>query len=258
MLTIRLGDKGDLAWAQAVVRERHYLQQRVDPRARPMVYVVDLTPNPSPKMRGGQEGRGEQVGLLMVSIPHATRCRGWWGYDGLPTQWQVVDLCRVWLDPRIQAGGEWCKSEVVPGFVDRRGVWRPAVATWAMGEVLARVQRDRISLWPPVFPAEPYHIRLAISYHDPQYHQGTVYRQMGWLPMYFEVSPVIREFFTHEAAAVVGTPISGPSGKFGWCWPLPEPEWSWDQIRILRPRTMRLWTSPLAHLLGGEGRGEPA
>jgi hypothetical protein len=37
-----------------------------------------------------------------------------------------------------------------------------------------------------------------------------------------------------------GQPRPGPSGKFGWCWPLPEPGWSWDEIEILQPRTMRL------------------
>ena len=40
-LTIRLGGKADLAWAQRVVTEHHYLRQPVDARARPMVYVID-------------------------------------------------------------------------------------------------------------------------------------------------------------------------------------------------------------------------
>ena len=42
MLTITLGDRHDLTWAQRVVTERHYLHQPVDPRARPMVYVLGM------------------------------------------------------------------------------------------------------------------------------------------------------------------------------------------------------------------------
>lgn len=209
-LTIRLGDKVDLAWAQETVRLHHYLHRAVDNRARHKVYVV--------------QNEWARLGPVMAGIPHATRCRGRWGYPGLPTRWQVVDLCRVWLDSRIQSGGEYCRPGDIPGFVDRQGVWRPAVATWAIGEVLKRIRRDRVSLWPPVFPEQPYHIRPAISYHDPAFHRGTIYRQMGWLPMYTDGA---------------GQPAPGSSGKFGWGWPLPEPGWKWNEIKILQPRTMR-------------------
>lgn len=211
MLTIHLGDSQDLVWAQKVVARAHYLQRRVDPRARPMVYLV--------------EREGVRLGLVIVAIPHAIRCRGWWGYPGLITQWQVVDLCRIWLDPAIQAGGRLCEPGQVPGFVDRRGVWRPTVASWVIAEVLRRVQKDRVAMWPPVYPDEPYHIRLVISYHDPQYHRGTIYRASGAMPMYTDNQ---------------GRSAPGPSGKYGWCWRLPKPEWSWEEIEILRPRTMRL------------------
>jgi hypothetical protein len=210
-MLMRLGGRDDLAWAQATVTAHHYLRQRVDNRARPMVYVV--------------EAHGQRVGLVMLGIPHATRCRGWWGYPGLPTQWQVVDLCRIWLDPRVQAGGEWSKSDTVSGFIDRRGEWRPTVASWAIGEVLGRVQRDRVSMWPPVFPEQPYHILLVISYHDPQFHRGVIYRAAGAEPMYTDGQ---------------GRAVKGPAGKFGWGWRLAEPGWGWQDIRILRPRNLRM------------------
>jgi hypothetical protein len=211
MITLKLGTKQDLDWAQAVALKYHYLHQRVDNRARPMVYLVTIA--------------GVRLGLVMVGIPHATRCRGWWGYPGLPTQWQVLDLCRIWLDPAIQAGGEFARPGYVPGFVDRHGQFRPTVASWAIGQVLERLQRDWISLWPPVFPERPYHIRLVISYHDPKHHRGTIYRLMKALPMYTDKSKL---------------PIPGPSGKFGWCWRLPEPAWEWPEVEIRQPRTMRL------------------
>ena len=212
MLTITLGDRADLTWAQIVAIRYHYLHQPVDPRARPMVYTVDWK-----QMR---------VGMIMLGIPHATKCRGWWGYDGLPTQWQVVDLCRIWIDPDFQRGGSMCRPDVVPGFHDRSGRWQPAVATWAIAEVLSRVQADRVRLWPPVYPAQPYHIRLAISYHDPQYHRGTIYRHSHAEPMYTDAA---------------GQPVPGSSGKYGWCWRLPAPAWEWDALTGISPRTLRMF-----------------
>ncbi len=210
-LKIELGDRLNVDWAQRTVIEHHYLHQPVDPRARPMVYVI--------------RHDDFRQGLVMLGIPHATRCAGWWGYPGLPTQWQVVDLCRIWLDPDLQAGGYWCRPGVVPGFVDRRGEFRPTVATWAIHEVLQRVQRDRVRLWPPVYPSQPYHIELAISYHDPLYHRGTIYRHANALPMYTDAA---------------GEPELGPSNKYGWCWRLPRPDWEWHQLTGIKSRTMRM------------------
>jgi hypothetical protein len=217
MLTIELGTRKDTEWAQDVVTKHHYLHQPVDPRARPMTYVI----------RQQLPGIGGiAAGLVMLGIPHATKCGGWWGYEGLPTQWQVVDLCRIWLSPAIQVGGEWCEPGSVPGFYDRHGVWRPTVATWAIAQVLERVQADRVRMWPPVYPAQPYHIELAISYHDPQYHRGTIYRHSQATPMYVDAA---------------GRPMPGSSGKFGWCWRLPSPAWEWDALTGISPRTLRMF-----------------
>lgn len=209
-LTIELGDKDSLEWAQTMVERHHYLRHRVDARARPMAYVI--------------RHDGRRKGLIILGIPHATRCQGWWGYPGLPTQWQVVDLARIWLDPDLQAGGFWCEPGVVPGYIDRKGTFRATVATWAIGEVLQRVQRDRVALWPPVYPSEPYHIELALSYSDPKFHKGTIYKQAHAVPMY------VRN----------GEPVPGPSGKYGWAWRLGRPAWEWGELSDIKPRTMRL------------------
>lgn len=211
-LTIELGDSDSLKWAQETVIEHHYLHQPVDSRARPMVYVI----------------RFEQwrMGLVMLGIPHATKCRHWWGYPGLPTQWQVVDLNRIWLASDVQVGGGICHPGYVPGFTDRKGQWRPAVASWAISEVLRRVQVDRVRLWPPVYLEEPYHVELAISYHDPKFHRGTIYKQSNARPMY---------------TSRIGEPIPGPSGKYGWCWPLERPRWSWHELTGIQSRTIRMF-----------------
>jgi hypothetical protein len=211
-LSLTLGDRDDLTWAQRIVTQYHYLRRPVDPRARPMTYVL----------RHADHTVQRPLGLVMLGIPHATKCRGWWGYPGLPTQWQVVDLCRIWLDPDVQAGGRFCNPHTVPGFHDRRGRFQPTTATWMIAETLRRVQADRVSLWPPVQLSQPYHIRLAISYHDPKYHRGTIYRQSNATPMYTDATG----------------PIPGSSGKFGWCWRLSEPTWSWEWLDY-RPRQIQ-------------------
>ena len=38
-----------------------------------------------------------------------------------------------------------------------------------------------------------------------------------------------------------GAPIPGPSGKYGWAWRLPAPQWSWQDLTDIAPRTMRLF-----------------
>lgn len=210
-LSIKLGSRNDTSWAQSVVREYHYLHKSVHPQQRPITYLIQY--------------QGNNYGLIMAGIPHATKCAGWWGYPGLPTQWQVVDLCRIWLDPALQTGGYLCSPDIVPGFMDRTNQFKPTTPTWAISQILKRIQTDWIAMWPPVYPSQPYHVELVVSYHDPQYHKGTIYRQLNAIPMYQKD----------------GQPIPSPSsGKFGWCWKLPRPSWQYTDITILRPRTLRL------------------
>lgn len=54
----------------------------------------------------------------------------------------------------------------------------------------------------------------------------TIYRHAGALPMYTDRN---------------GAPIPGPSGKYGWAWRLPAPEWGWQELTDIAPRTMRLF-----------------
>jgi hypothetical protein len=211
-LSVGLATDGALAWCNRAVLADHYLHKLPDPRARRMTYVLRLG--------------DDLVGTVMLGIPHATKCATWWGYPGLPTQWQVVDLCRIYLHPDVQRGGCLCDSGRLPGFVDRHGVWRSSLATWTIQTVLARVQRDRVALWPPVYPDQPYHIRLAVSYHDPQYHNGAIYRHSQAQPMYRDGS---------------GQPTPGSSGKYGWCWQLEQPTWTWHDLTEINPRTMRMF-----------------
>ena len=82
-LTITLADAADLAWAQHTVTAAHYLHAPVDPRARPMAYIIRRD--------------DWRVGLVMLGIPHATRCQSWWGWAWrLPApQWSWQDLTDI-------------------------------------------------------------------------------------------------------------------------------------------------------------------
>ena len=50
-------------------------------------------------------------------------------------------------------------------------------------------------------------------------------KAMGALPMYTDSQ---------------GQPVAGSSGKYGWCWQLEEPLWTWDGLTEIRPRTLRM------------------
>jgi len=157
-LSVALADRVGLAWAQQTVTARHYRHSPVDDRSRPLAYLV---------MRGM-----ERVGVLMCNRPESTVCRPLYGSltdlaAGLVTwsRWSVINLCRVWLDPRIQRDGDW---------------YVPSAATWAIGHVRRRVVLDYLLMRPPVYLDEPYELRLMLSYNQPAHHQGTIYKAAGF------------------------------------------------------------------------------
>src|SRR5437762_2877024 len=117
----------ELEWAQQICASQHYLARRVHPCSRPLAYLVMY---------------GEvRVGILVFGRMQSTRCHHWYGnLDDLKrgwarlSYWEILVLMRVWLDPRLQYGGEWCKPDFVPGFYDRKGQWRSAVASTMVQE----------------------------------------------------------------------------------------------------------------------------
>ncbi|HMP42438.1 MAG TPA: hypothetical protein PKA05_18815 [Roseiflexaceae bacterium] len=177
MITLQLADQQGLAAAQAAVAKFHYLQAPVDSRCSPVAYLIVLN-------------EARVVGCLIFGRPEATRC-----YDGGLTygslrdvqtgraqfdRWEILNLARVWLDPRVQQGGQWHRSDYLPGYTDRRGVWRSALASWSIEQALTRIGYDYLQLRPPVFPDEPYEIRAVLSYCDTRRHKGTIYRAAGF------------------------------------------------------------------------------
>lgn len=180
MITLQLADDQGLARAQATVAAHHYLRRPVDSRCSPMAYEVILDV-PRDRLR---------IGVLIVGRPEATRC-----YDGALTygalkdvhagrcqydRWEILNLARVWLHPAAQAGGTWYDPAYLPGYTDRRRVWRSTLASHVIGLLRARVGYDYLCQHPPCFPDEPYQIAVLLSYCDTTIHRGTIYRAAGW------------------------------------------------------------------------------
>lgn len=180
MITLHLADAQGLARAQQTVTDHHYLHRPVDSRCSPLAYEVILDA-PRDRLR---------VGVLIVGRPEATRC-----YDGKLTygslsdvraskaqydRWEVLNLARVWLRPIVQSGGAFCSPIYLPGYYDRRDVWRSALASHVIGLCCARVGYDYLTQRPPCYPDEPYQIRALLSYCDTRIHRGTIYRAAGW------------------------------------------------------------------------------
>jgi hypothetical protein len=153
-LTLTLADQAGLHWAQQQVMAHHYLHHPVDVRCRPLAYLV--------------QRNGHALGCLIFGRPEATRVTGWYGSvedvtaGRCPlTRWQILNLARVWLDPRLQKDGT--------DFVAH-------AASWAIGQALRVVGYDFLWHRPPVWMSEPYEIRDVLSYNDVSIHQGTLYR----------------------------------------------------------------------------------
>lgn len=170
IVTLEHLDAEGMRWAQDTVWRKHFLHATVDPRCSPEGWAVRL----------GALGR---VGLLIVGRPEATRCYPWYGSvedvatgRAVVTRWQVLNLARVWFSPLVQPGGECHGSRYLPGFIDRRGVFRSTLASTAIALMARQVGVAYLLRRPPVYLDEPYEIRWLLSYCDPDYHRGAIYR----------------------------------------------------------------------------------
>lgn len=168
-LSLVLADAAGLRWSQAQVTQHHYLHTPVDVRCRPLAYLVMLFEQP--------------MGCLIFGRPEATKVTGWYGsvedvQAGLCayTRWQILNLARVYLDTRIQRGGEFADSHILPGFYDRRRIWRSTAASYVIDLALERIAFEYLYHRPPVWMDQPYELAHIISYCDTRFHKGTIYR----------------------------------------------------------------------------------
>lgn len=180
-IALRLADRAGAEWAQRQVAAHHYLHAPVDPRSRPLVYIVQLI---APKV-------DRPIGCLIFGRPEATRC-----YDGALTygssadiqdgrarfdRWEVLNLARVWFDPCVQQPGYlYHNPAYLPGFYDRHYTFRSTLASAVIAQALSRVGHDYLTAHPPVDCAYPYQIKAVLSYCDRRQHKGTIYRAAGF------------------------------------------------------------------------------
>lgn len=152
-----LADERGLEWSQALVQSNHYLHKRVHPLGRLLSYII----------RVGDRN----AGCLVFARPQCTRVLGWFGHlsdvkagQCRYSQWEILNLARVYILPEFQRGGKSYRPDILPGFTDRKGVWRSALANTAIEIALDRVVVDYLMLWPPVYLDQPWELRQAISY----------------------------------------------------------------------------------------------
>ncbi len=145
------------------VRDRcladHYLHSWPDPRSIPFAYYAEID---------GQTRAldGRLLGLIVMKKPQHHQHHRLFGYEGLPTAWQVLDLARVWVHPSLQ--------------FQRVNGQSLCIFSQMVSKVLKRIQWDWLEHHPPRFPDEPYHIELIISYCDRDHHTGKAYRASGF------------------------------------------------------------------------------
>lgn len=160
--------RNDSDQLRAHVEQFHYLYKWPDPRSLPFAYHITID---------GQKYApdGRLNGLLVLKKPQHHKQRNLFGYDGLPTAWQVLDLARVWINPywqRHEAGHALC---IFSRAISR--LWQPVgKGDWRM----RRLQLDWLDHHPPRFPELPYHIRVLISYCQLEHHDGVGYRAAGF------------------------------------------------------------------------------
>lgn len=168
-------ERGSPVWEVACydIETFHYLGRMPDPRTSFEVLLPMLN--------------GQQVGVLTFGRPEATRCQDWYGSVAdvaagrcEVTRWQVLNLSRVLIYPEWQRGGEYCNPKGVPGFTDRRGVFRSTLASSILYLAAERAGFEYLTHRPPCFLDEPYEIRWLLSYCDTAKHRGTIYQAAGW------------------------------------------------------------------------------
>lgn len=184
-ITVERAESYHERWAKEMLKAGHYLHTVPDPRTRPLCLIVQATPVGKLPILSGR-----CVGCLWFGRPEATKCfQGGLTYGSLDDvaggraafdRWEVLNLSRVWFDPIVQPGGAWHGPRFLPGFIDRKGQWRSALASTAIVAALGMIGYEYLLKHPPCFVEQPYAIRAVLSYCDTRLHKGTIYRAAGF------------------------------------------------------------------------------
>lgn len=161
--SVSLVNLTNLNWVKQSIEENHYLHRWPDPRSLPFAYVLWID---NGRWQTCRADDGRPYGVVVMKKPQHHQHKGLFGYEGLPTSWQVLDLARVWVHPDLQ-------HPLDNGHA-------ACVFSQMVSLVLRRVQSDWLTIHPPRFPNQPYHIETIISYCELTHHDGTAYRASGF------------------------------------------------------------------------------
>src|SRR6185369_11858882 len=109
-------------WLDEMCVQHHYMHRAIHQRSTHFGWALSwngdvLRPD------------GRPNGFLVYSSIHFTKMRGEFGYEDLPTKWQVLHMARLWIHPDFQAGGVLFSPDILPGFFDRKGAFRSTLAS---------------------------------------------------------------------------------------------------------------------------------
>lgn len=171
------------------IREEHYLHCMPSPYSYAEGYLVYLSygqPTNVP-FQTSHTGLVGPVGGLIFGRPQATSCGQWYGKledyrAGLVevTQWQVLNLARVWIHPAFQNGGACYDNEYLPGFIDRKGRFQSTLASAILKQTITVIGYEYLMVRPPVWIDDPFEIQWLLSYCDTNLHKGTIYKTAGF------------------------------------------------------------------------------
>lgn len=176
-------------WLNEMAVRHHYMHRPVHVKAHPFGWAVEFD---------GQlyQPDGAPSGFIMFASVHFTKLKGEFGYEGLPTKWQVLCLSRLWLHDNLPKNSESC----------------------TVGRALRQVQRRWLEVHPPRFPDEPYHVLKVISYCELRYHLGTIYKATN-----FRYSGNTESKPRHK-----NTRGNGQGELARYIYDLPKPRWRWE------------------------------
>ncbi len=172
-ITLTWLDKTGINLAQETVKQYHYLHTRVASVCSVQGYAIEVF--------------GATAGFLLFGRPQCQRYLPWYGSiedvrrgKCAESRWSILNLTRVYLFPAYQQDGALYHSDLLPGFRDRKGMWRSTLASTAIRASLDRIVVDYVQVRPPCFLDEPYHLSWCLSYSDPRFHKGTIYPESGF------------------------------------------------------------------------------
>ena len=179
-------------WLNEMATTYHYMHRPVHCRAHPFGWQVLFD--------GQNQIATDPCGFILFASIHFTRLRGEFGYEGLPTKWQVLSLARLWLHDDLPRNSE----------------------TVVIAKAMKLVQRRWLEVHPPKHLDEPYQIRKIISYADTRYHQGVIYRAANFR---FSGETISRKRHRNTR----GQGMDGATLK-RFIYDLPSPTWKYEHI----------------------------